>query len=344
MKKTLFVVAVAAIAMTACTNEKNEYVGENNNSPKEIAFRPLTQSMTRGAIYGTAFPTANSFFVAAYKVADDNELWFGKTEFTFVTSSDPAVWTGTTHQYWPMKASTLNFFSVAAADVNANHITLETGDPASLTASLVAYTSGNNYSSATQSDIMYASGRASVTAGTNSLTFPDHVNMVFNHALSQIKFYVKGVGDGIGNIVIKSIKVNGAKYTGTLNFTLLNFDNSSSDLSVTPAWTPDTYTDNVVVPNFTTSSEDNYTLTSSYYPADNSSNLLIIPATTGAWTNFVIEYSVGEKDYTYTYTPTAPVAAAAGTVYVFSISMALHEIKVHATTTDWTPSEVTPSI
>ena len=47
MKKILFLASLAAVAMTSCTSESNEYVGGNDNTPKEIAFFPVNQKATR---------------------------------------------------------------------------------------------------------------------------------------------------------------------------------------------------------------------------------------------------------------------------------------------------------
>ena len=47
MKKVLFMISAAAFALASCSNESTEFVGDN--SPKEIAFKPITQPTTRAA-------------------------------------------------------------------------------------------------------------------------------------------------------------------------------------------------------------------------------------------------------------------------------------------------------
>jgi len=124
MKKTLFVVAVAAIAMTACTNEKNEYVGSGSEQ-KEIAFKAISQPTTRtaydNAVPSTDFPDNYTMQVVAYDIPNSGtakEYFGGTTGVEFAngySGGSPASgtnWGGTTPQYWPLYKSTLNFFAV----------------------------------------------------------------------------------------------------------------------------------------------------------------------------------------------------------------------------------------
>ena len=80
MKKYLFITISAALALTACTNETTEYVGDTQ--AREIAFAPLAQKATRAAVDGTTFPTDMTMQVAAYDVTNSREF-FANTTFTY---------------------------------------------------------------------------------------------------------------------------------------------------------------------------------------------------------------------------------------------------------------------
>ncbi|MBP5377383.1 MAG: hypothetical protein J6Y41_05415, partial [Bacteroidaceae bacterium] len=67
MKKYLYLIPVAALAMTACTNESDEYVGSQES--REISFTAISQPNTRGqySVITTTFPTDNTMEVKAYQ-------------------------------------------------------------------------------------------------------------------------------------------------------------------------------------------------------------------------------------------------------------------------------------
>ena len=49
MKKVLFMISVAAVALASCSNESSEYVGSGPEA-KEIVLNPLAQPPTRAAV------------------------------------------------------------------------------------------------------------------------------------------------------------------------------------------------------------------------------------------------------------------------------------------------------
>lgn len=331
MKKFFLLVPVAALAMTACTSESTESVGAAQQ-PKEISFNALAQNPTRAAVQGTTFPTTNSMEIVAYQSAPATAAnYFEQTTFSYSTS----VWKGS--KYWPLSPATLNFYAVSAAGVSSSHISINSA----LTNATVAYTTGNSYSATTQSDIMYAFNRGVVTQSTNTLSFNsgNPVPLVFNHTQAQVRFQIKAADATSCAIQINNITLNGAKYNGELTLTpTAAVTATTGAVTSTVAWS--NVSDPVAtqaVPNIT-----DYTLTQSYYPADDAANdacasLLIIPGTGNGYTGFTINYTLNGKSYSYTYSDTH-ADTTVSTVYSYKISMQLHEIEVSATVTDWTPS------
>ena len=344
MKKILFLASLAAVAMTSCTSESNEYVGGNDNTPKEIAFFPVNQKATRAAVQGATFPTANTMEVRAYQTLPTEGDYFDKTTFSYQflngaadATNNPSYWGGNTPRYWPLGAASLNFFAVSGSGVDANDITIAS----ELASAAVSYkttgnTSANTYSATTQSDIMYAFGRQSVGVSGNTLTFPA-VNMEFKHALALIKFQVKAGNAASEAINITSIVVNGAKYTGSLALSNNAAAKAASgDVATTVTWTPDAAVDGVTVNNSAIGALDD----AAFKPADGGAEgtwacAMIVPGTGNGISNFVINYTLNGKAYSYTYNPSL-ADTVAGTVYTYQITMTLHEIQINPSVSEWT--------
>ena len=353
MKKFFLLVPVAALAMTACTSESNEFVGDSQQQTREISFMPLNQKMTRAAVQGTTFPTTNTMEVVAYQTDPDAENYFTKLTFKKdATLSIWRAWNGSDYapKYWPLSEAKLNFFAVSGAGVNNADITidddLDRDDVADVNYAKVGAT--GSYTNATQSDIMYAFGRGYVKQDNNALYFNREtsgddvpVAMVFKHAMSLIKFQVKAADDASTAITINSIKLNGASYTGTLQLKSdAAITANTGDPTITVLWTPDAAENGVTVPNINTLG-----LTTTYAPADGGAegtwaSLIIVPNATKGFTSFTVNYTFDGHTYDYTYTPSPDVPVAAGNVYTYQLNFQLHEITISPSITAWTGSPV----
>lgn len=173
MKKVLFMISVAAVTLASCSNESTEYVGGNDNTPKEIAFMPVTQKATRAAVSGSSFLTTDNFQVAAYMVEPVSQAgnYFAATQFNYNSTS--YLWEGATKRYWPLSPCYINFLGVANVTGTA---TFNSTTPAS------ECVVGMTDNSSTQNDLMYAIGNGAVTQSGNGLTIPTSVTMQFIHA------------------------------------------------------------------------------------------------------------------------------------------------------------------
>ena len=319
MKKNLFLLAAAALAMTACTSESTEYVGDNSPQTREISFTPLATPQTRAAVEGTAFPTELSMEVAAYMVEPTAQNFFAGTTFTYNyaggASASSGKWGGTTAQYWPLSACYINFLAYTGVTGTA---TFDSTTPAS------AATITQSDNSSAQTDLMYARGNGEVTFSENALTIPAAVPMVFKHAQALIKFTVTGST----NVTVNKITLNGAKYSGTYTITHTNY-NAKTEQSVSGAWSDVGSTANVDVPGWVAAA-----LTES--PVAVGNGLMIVPDDTGAgdFTSFTINYTLGGKAFDFTYTPTS-TNVVQGNKYTYNITFTSSEIFVTAEITDW---------
>ncbi|MBE6324156.1 MAG: fimbrillin family protein [Bacteroidales bacterium] len=343
MKKSLFILATAAIALASCNNDVK--IAENKtlgNNPQEIAFFPLSQKSARlqapakAPVQGTVFPN-QSMEVTAYQSAgiETPANYFAKT--TFSQDGSTGIWKGS--RYWPLSPATINFFAVTG-EATAN-ITIDDD----LSVANVDYSTNN------QSDIMYAFGRGAVEQNGNALVFPANVPMAFKHALALINFQIKGSTA----IKVKSITIDNAHYTGDLELANSGATAASGNVGTTVTWTPDDSEGSYTVPNIT-----NYPLTGSYYPtnanpatATDWANVMIIPTQQAGSTisygfkTFTITYCIVNNsgdgpDQTYTYAPSGYTAGVAnltavnaGYKYTYQINMTLHEIEIVPSVTAW---------
>ena len=329
MKKILFLASLAAVAMTSCTSESNEYVG--GNTPKEITFAPVAQKATRAAVPSTTF-TPTTMQVAAYDATTaPGSQFFASTTF----SKGTTYWEAEPKKYWPLSPVYINFMAYSELTASATP-TLTWGATAN-TATWALVMTDN---SSEQKDLMYAWGKGEVTQNADqslNYTQAGPVAMTFKHAQAWMCFNVKA-GDAAtgGKITLNYIKLNGAKYNGTYTLTFTNY-NATASQAIAGAWTALGDAANIDVPGWTTA-------TIAYAGEGNGqavgNGLMIVPddnAETADWTSFTINYTLDDKTYNYTY---APATAANRNVdqqkkYIFNIVFNLHEIQINPVVDEW---------
>ncbi len=334
MKKSLFLIPVAALALAACSNDEVVEQNTTQNQPKEIAFAPIAQPNTRAAVDGTTFPTSSTMEVAAYD-ATAGANYFDATTFSNVTST--STWAGS--RYWPFTPATINF--LAYAELTAGSATWNATNPASA----VTLAMGDNKTA--QKDLMYACGTGTVTqTGTpaNTLNFPTNVPMQFKHAQAWVKFTVQaGDATSASAITVNSITLNSVSCQGTYTVTHANWDKTKAqrdaadpagalDGSVSGVWSAyDTYASNVPAVaaagySSLSTSEQNF------------ASLMVVPDQGMA--SFTINYTLDGKTYNYTYTP-ASTSLAQATKYIYNITLTVHEIIIAPTVADWSDGSST---
>ena len=344
MKKILFLASLAAVAMTSCTSESNEYVGGNDNTPKEIAFKPMASSMTRAVVSGartatSGFAAGQTMYVAAYN-ATANADYFDGTLF----SKSAEKWSG--GKYWPMGVVSLNFLAVTEGPESAAPVF---GTASANFASQAVVTMTDN--STTQHDLMYSCVRTTTTDnGNGTFTYPD-VALEFKHALSWVCFTVKAYDAATAGagIVLKNITLNDAVYSGICTISLANYSSASEALSATPAWSTSDYTTKL------TSAVDKTVLDSDGSIAVNSTSpqnvenatdkkgILLVPnpnkteeVLNPSFASFTVKFTDSNStERTFTYTPTTR-SMEPGKKYIYNIIFKLNEILIVPTVQDWT--------
>ena len=327
MKKVLFMISVAAFTLMGCTNESKEYV--EDNTPKEIAFMPVTQKATRGAIDGVTF-TPTTMKVTAYD-AEKPGVFFDATTFT----KDNATWKA--GKYWPLAPTTINFLAIANANAdNETGVTWGTNK-----ADQVTIVMSDN--STDQRDLVYACGTGSVTQSTNDLTFPGNVPMTFYHAQAWVKFTVKANSSTEASaITVNSITLNSVSCAGTYVVTHANYDKTAAQRAAASAGSLDGSVSGVWSA-YSASAGNKAVIKAAGYSALSTSeqdfgDLMVVPDQGMA--TFTINYTVDGNTYNYTYTP-ASTTLAQRTKYVYNITFKLHEIEIAPVVSDWTTGSTT---
>lgn len=328
MKKSLFILATAAIALASCNNDVK--IAENKtlgNNPQEIAVFPLAEKSARmqapakAPVQGNVFPTETSMQVAAYD-AGAGRTFFAAKEFA--KSSTLATWVSTPATYWPLSPTTINF--LAYANLTAGSAAWDSD-----AAKEVVLTMGDN--STTQNDLMFAIGTGTVVQNPdNTLAFPTSVPMVFKHAQAWIQFNVKAETSTVASaLTINSITLNQVSCQGVCTVTQTNYDATSAQ-SVAAAWSGyATHKDDIAAVK-----DGGFTFSTSY---DEFANLMVIPDQGIA--SFTINYTLDSKAYTYTYTITDGTLAQAKK-YTYNINFNLHEIEIAPSIENW--DDVTPVV
>lgn len=377
MKKVLFMISAAAVAFASCSNESTEYVGGNDNSPKEIAFKPLNQVQTRSAVSGTTFLDTDNFNIVAYLASGGSAAgdFFSSTLFSYDSGegSSPKLWTGGENpRYWPLSASILNFLAVTnTSGVVSGKVSTTFGEgdtPSNYAKKAVVTLSSNN--AWDQADLMYAAGQGRVTQSGNALTYGNNVSLVFQHALAWINFTVKTSTSATGlTVAVNSITLNGAEYNGT--YTINNvadtgdekhgydsnaytgsYNNAAGSAPEAAVWanlkgTWDYSTSDAAINQLVPNSAHNAaqgTVTLNSTAADFGAGLLVIPEAkaTGFTINYTITQGGNENTYTYTYTfSDAEKNWSQRKKYTFAVDITLTEIKVAPSVTNWSEQSAT---
>ena len=190
MKKKLFFLAVAAIALASCSNDET-IASQTNNEANAISFRPLMTGVTRTAnAAGIKYAFENGDIINVY--ADYNNSKYFQADFT----NNGTTFASAKPYYWPSDVASKNvtFTAIWGATQKEN-------------------TPGNidNYSpdaaAANQKDILVAKHVSSAKESP--------VMMNFRHALSQIFVNVKNTNPNL-KVTITGVRIGYVKTASTL--------------------------------------------------------------------------------------------------------------------------------
>lgn len=213
MKKSIFFLAVSAIALSACTSEEVIDVGVQSNA---IGFENAVMKQSRadqGLIGDLTNDSFDKFLVYAYytmKNQSNNPVQvFSGEPVTKSVDEKGVSWNYINTRYWVPDAS-YNFFAYSCADVALDNqygtvgLSLnETGSERQMTISNFRCDQSHNH------DLIVAQVRNMVgLAKTEENAAPNpNVSLKFEHVLTKIDAVFTSEFDGEYDIVIKDVKI-----------------------------------------------------------------------------------------------------------------------------------------
>jgi hypothetical protein len=242
MKKSVFIIAVAALIVGCANNDVKKDIVEND---VPIGFSKTyiekgTKAFQYGAYDMTNFETeGNTFAVFGYKTAKGATSKVfgersGETEGVVVTFGTD--WAYTPLRYWDKAASEYNFYAYApSSDKFTGTVTLAGNSSDSL--KITGFQ--QNTTQPTMIDLMTdLESKASVTSSTTKRIGENDVEFTFKHILSNINFFMAVSADlksdSVNNpVTVDSVEIGAIKMDGSYSY-----DKSSTVYKWTLANTP----------------------------------------------------------------------------------------------------------
>ena len=220
MKKSLFLVAIAATALASCTSD--ELVQVNNGN--EIKFAIAADNDSRAA---TVFCNANLMpGFQVYAGYQNNGAWSTFIEEDLITVLSDGKCTQSETRYWP-EEGTLDFYGLV--NLNGDGYTLESASNLDdqITWGVetpVVNDFTPNADVTKQTDLLYA-----VATGKSSSSAP--VMMNFRHALSQIEFRAKNDNPAL-QVFVSAVRIGQTYAKGSYTLPKLSTEDNLVDHTV----------------------------------------------------------------------------------------------------------------
>ncbi len=320
-RKNILAIAVASLAMIACT--QNEIGTPELN---EVGFKAVVRKNTKAIITGTTFTENLKFKVWGFytQEGDFSELtaaaapnFMKGVEISYIESEQK--WRNeTNHYYWPSQGK-VGFYAFYPETLTPS---FEWGTGATI----ADYNLTPNNQLV---DVMYA-----YNVGPDQAALP----MVFNHALSQIEFrYQTNAAYSDVTVKINSVTFKGVDLTADFNF-------NASAQNATAEWSKNTTQTSDYVYYNTLSDAAAETATGAN-AATYGAPLLFIPQVASEAELVFTVSMLNTDDITYTTTinldPELSAANAAtgswvlGKKYIYTLNFKLDEINFAPSITDW---------
>ena len=208
MKKKLFFLAVAGLALASCSNDETVAVNESD----AISFRPLMSGVTR-VDAKSAF--ANGDVIDVWAVY--NSAKYFQDDYTYNSTTG---FTSTKPHYWPSDVSTNNVTFNAVYGSTTNDGT-RTKQSAAGTVAHAPHTTAAN-----QTDMLFAQHTSSTKEAT--------VTLNFRHALSQIVVQAKNTNPNL-KVSITGVRIGYIDQSGTFTYSgsVTNTPQTATDGSIT---------------------------------------------------------------------------------------------------------------
>lgn len=335
MKKTIFIAALACMALASCNKQVDPMVpAVQTPDGQEISVIAFNSMATKGytawdgstqTFQEVVNPSAESFSpsdrtmsLSSFNASKGEDFFVGEE---YAKGTDD-LWHATPKIYYPLGGDSFNFLAYSVGDdanyigewVNANKVTLEVDD--------------KFY----QDEILFAAGSAKATAPT--------VDLVFDHAQAWIHFNIciagaseVGVGMKINSITWKDIygkgllTITGDGTTATAKWNF--FNQVPADIAMTSA--------NGLLPGLELDEVETSGTDGAVSKLD-----MLLPAQNH--TNFVINYNLGDQSGLEYEVPVSASSWEMGTRYTYNVKITINEVTAAPTIELFEEEEVTFNI
>ena len=224
MKKSLFILATAAIALASCSNDKTISINETLNDANEITFHPLERTVMRVASAANVTTANLTSFTVNAMIASSETAYFSDAVYT---GASGGTYTCATKYYWPATES-LDFYAYAYTD-NASQVS-----KTNYKTFVVTPTAGTD--PANQVDLVYAAtkGKNKAAQGASGVT------LNFRHTGAKIVCKVKNTSSTL-KFGVEGWKVGYLYPNGTFVYADANTDGNNTGAGTTltfAQWTP----------------------------------------------------------------------------------------------------------
>ena len=203
MKKKLFFLAVAAVALASCSNDET-IASQANNEANEISFRTFVGGQTRSTDITQSTIQTSGFKVYA-TLNNSSTVYFDETDFTYSNG----FWTSANKYYWPSTGA-LDFYAYAS---NGSSTISHEGQTKAFT--ITPATAATN-----QSDFVFANtnNKSKGSSADNSTFYGKNgVPLNFRHALSKVTIKMMNSNPNI-KVIIKDVTIGNVKNKGTYTY------------------------------------------------------------------------------------------------------------------------------
>ena len=330
MKKNYWILAAAAVALAACSNDDTITVNQGIEDANTINFRALTSNMTRAQ--DASFSVAgDAFKVTAFPQGTTSTAYFTGVEFK---TADGSTFTSQSNKYYWPSGTNLDFYAWAPSDIeNATYNSIP------VTVATAA---------ADQIDFVYAAtkdwGKVALQDGTDvghaiGATASEGVEINFRHALSKIVIKIKNSNANL-KITASNATLKNVKGAGTFAFAGANTDGQNGGLLSGSWWTPSgdataVYSQDITAAVFGATEDQAGTdlklIPQELVPSNAYANagtftapnfVVKLKIQNSADNNYIVGAATGENEYVDAMFPLPAVTWAPGMQYTYVIDLA----------------------
>lgn len=209
MKKSIFLLAAGALALTACTSEE---ILESGNQGNVIGFENVVSKQTRADVVDLDYGTLKHFNVFGYYTApNDTVTAIGVFDDQDV-SNETGEWSYGEHRYW-VPGATYYFYAYSCDNSPLSEsfgkfsIDLRGKTPEERAFKIKDYVCDETH----QHDLIFAAP-ASIEAQPKGSNSP--VSLKFNHLLAKVNATFTSKFPHIYNVEISDVKIEGIRNSG----------------------------------------------------------------------------------------------------------------------------------